>query len=167
LAVVESHQTFDQRMPLPNQLLQQSLPAQQNFQTPSLSLSAPSAPYVPNSSSNPRLDQPVSSFDQPVSTGIPVLQRPPYNQSSFGNNMSFVPAQSVSPTLPSSIYPPMASQASQGPQITYKPVIHHWFYSVIRESRENWEPFSANDSLKIEEFFISGKILSDWFTLLL
>ena len=119
-----------------------------------MSLSAPSAPNVLGGSSSFGSDQPVASLGQPVATGMPVLQRPLYNQSSIGNNMPITPAQSAA--LPSSIYPPMALSSSQVPQITYKPVIQHWFYSVIRESRETWEPFSVADSLKIEESFMTG-----------
>jgi hypothetical protein len=123
-----------------------------------MTLSAPSAPTVLGGSGSSNLGSvlPVASPGQPVATGMPIFQRPSYNQASAGTDIPITPAQSASVALPSSIYPPMALPSSQVPQITYKPVVQHWFYSVIRESRETWEPFSVADSQKIEEYFMTG-----------
>ena len=104
--------------------------------------------YIPsNVSVSPQLVTPCLPFSAP----LPASQLPPSMQPSSDSSQLFMSDQAVSP----SIYAPTIS--SQAPELTYQPITHHWFYSVVKESKEMWEPFSVADSHTIEEVYRSGK----------
>lgn len=121
------------------------------YMTQPLSLQHP-APLPAFSNSPAPVVPPVSAVFPAASVSV---QQNPYQQS--GSRMP-----QPSSNAPHSIYPPMPmsspDQSGDRPQVVYQPVAHHWFYSVQRESREKWEPFSVADSIKIEEAFKSGMI---------
>lgn len=156
--VTESHQRPNIQIPPSSQLVQQPLAAQQPFQAVSLSASAPFIPSITNSTA-PFEHNLVPNSGQPLYAQPPAAQQvPSVVQPTGSNNQSAPSGKSNFTTMPPSIYPPVASSSSspEGTQFLYQPVAHHWFYSVTRESKEFWEPFSVGDSVKLEEVFKLG-----------
>lgn len=38
----------------------------------------------------------------------------------------------------------------------YEPVQHHWFYNQQVDSRDSWQPFSREDSQRLEDAYNQG-----------
>jgi hypothetical protein len=134
------------------------LAPQQPFQAVSLSASGQSVSLATDGIA-PFGHSHLPESSQPVYAQTPAFQQlPSAGQPGLGNNPYAQSGKSTFSVVPPSIYPPVASPSSSpdGTQFVYQPVAHHWFYSVMRESKEFWEPFSIGDSLKIDEVFKSG-----------
>lgn len=63
-------------------------------------------------------------------------------------------------TTPDTVPPSFQNWASgsSDKRMQYRPVYHHWFYRKEVESKTLWQPFSMQDSLKLEEVHNSSDI---------
>lgn len=61
-------------------------------------------------------------------------------------------------TIPPSLHNLAAGPAAADKKMQYRPVYHHWFYSVEVENKILWHPFSMHDSLNLEEIHNSNEI---------
>ena len=59
---------------------------------------------------------------------------------------------------PTSIYP--TSPPGSTMHGAFTPVMHHWFYCKNIELRQIWLPFSITDSIKMEDVFRAGNVVS-------
>uniref|UniRef100_A0A673GDM7 WWE domain-containing protein n=1 Tax=Sinocyclocheilus rhinocerous TaxID=307959 RepID=A0A673GDM7_9TELE len=42
----------------------------------------------------------------------------------------------------------------------YEPVQHHWFYNQQVDSKDSWQPFSREDSQRLEDAYSRGPPLT-------
>jgi hypothetical protein len=103
----------------------------------------PPGTYAPSDNQPPMM---VPTSLPPTSTPFSEAQMPPPPPTT-----GFNPSPPISQPYQSGQVPPGGA-----PVIPYIPVQHHWFYCREISERKIWEPFSWDDSFRLEEAFRNG-----------